>query len=215
MTSTFAGPSYFNDSRDVFKYRDETMCSKWKKDEAYYGEFSISTFQNSKGDMVIYGNVEPKFFENFSKYKLNLKYWAANSPESRSSFSGSGLPFPNETIAYQNTNNQGNYELINPNFSLNMIKPNSYYTNQGKVLVKPHVNIMFMTADNKPLGKVYKVDIDDYIPYRTLSMVRKDVMFYNNTQLPMRTQEQILQDSAYPEKKMKEHDNYWGLKPPN
>ena len=96
-----------------------------------------------------------------------------------------------------------------------MIKPNSYYTNQGKVLVKPHVNIMFMTADNKPLGKVYKVDIDDYIPYRTLSMVRKDVMFYNNTQLPMRTQEQILQYSAYPEKKMKEHDNYWGLKPPN
>ena len=40
--------------------------SKWKKDGAYYGEFSISTFQNSKGDMVIYGNVEPKFFENFS-----------------------------------------------------------------------------------------------------------------------------------------------------
>lgn len=215
MTSTFAGPSYFNDSKDVFKYRDEKMCSRWRKDDSYFGEFSISTYQNSQGDMVLYGKVEPNFFEKFSKYKIQLKYWASNSPDTRASFSGSGLPFPNEEVAYQNTNNQGTYKLINRNFSLNMIKPNSYYTNQGKVLVKPHINIMFMTGDNKALGKVYKVDIEDYIPYRTLSMVRKDVMFYHNAPLPIRTQEQILKDSGYPEETMKEHKNFWGLKPPN
>ena len=33
MTATFAGPSYFNKSDDIFKYRDENMCDKWKKDE--------------------------------------------------------------------------------------------------------------------------------------------------------------------------------------
>ena len=164
---------------------------------------------------LILENFLYKHFESFRKYKIQLKYWASNSPDTRASFSGSGLPFPNETIAYQNTKNQGTYELINRNFSLNMIKPNSYYTNQGKILVKPHINIMFMTGDNKSLGKVYKVDIEDYIPYRTLSMVRKDVMFYHNAPLPIRTQEQILKDSAYPEETMKEHNNFWGLKPPN
>ena len=30
-----------------------------------------------------------------------------------------------------------------------------------------------------------------------------------------RTQEQILRDSGYPEETMKEHSNFWGLKPPN
>ena len=35
MTSTFAGPSYFYNSDDIFKYRDENMCDKWKKDEKH------------------------------------------------------------------------------------------------------------------------------------------------------------------------------------
>tara|TARA_B100001123_G_C14989099_1_gene898846 strand:+ start:127 stop:774 length:648 start_codon:yes stop_codon:yes gene_type:complete len=215
MAATFAGPSYFNNSKDIFKYRDNEMCSKWRKDDSYFGQFSISTFQNNKGDIVLYGNVKPEFFESFSKYKINLKYWAANSPDSHCSFSGSGLPFPNETIAYENTKNQGSLPIVDLNFSLNMLKPNSYYTNQGKVLVKPHVNIMFMTGDNKPLGTIYKIDIDNYIPYRTLSMERKNVMFYHNALLPIRTQEEIIRDSAYPEQTMKEHKNFWGLKPSN
>ena len=146
---------------------------------------------------------------------LNVKYWAASCPTCGYSFTGSCLPFPNEDVAYENTPNQGTIEIYDINFSLKFIKPNSYYTNQGKVLVKPHVNIMFMTGDNKPLGTIYKIDIDNYIPYRTLSMERKNVMFYHNAPLPIRTQEEIIRDSAYPEQTMKEHKNFWGLKPSN
>ena len=31
----------------------------------------------------------------------------------------------------------------------------------------------------------------------------------------LRTQEEILRDSGYPEETMEEHSNFWGLKPPN
>ena len=215
MSATFAGPSYFYKSDDIFKYRDVNMCDKWKKDVKHYAFFSLNTHQNKQGEVVIYGKVNNRIMEYLKNNRVYLRYWAANSPTTGSSFTGSGLPFPNEDIAYENTPNQGIIEIYDINFSLKFIKPNSYYTNQGKVLVKPHINFMFTVGDSIPIGSVYKREIDDYIPYRTLSLKRQDVNFYQNFPLPVRTQEQILLDSAYPEDSMKEHDNFWGLKPPN
>ena len=215
MSATFAGPSYFHKTDDIFKYRDENMCDKWKKDNKTYAFFSLNTHQNKQGEVVIYGKVNNRIMNYLKSNRVYLRYWAANSPMTISSFSGSGLPFPNEDIAYENTPNQGNIEIYDVNFSLKFIKPNSYYTNQGKTLVKPHVNFMFTLGNNVPIGPVYQKEIDDYIPYRTLSMKRKDVMFYQNSPLPIRNQEEILRDSGYPEDSMKEHSNFWGLKPPN
>lgn len=215
MTSTFAGTSYFNDSKDIFKYRNKNMCDKWKKDDKSYGFFSIKTQQNRNGEVLMYGKVNNTIIEYLKTNRIYLRYWAANPPTTGSSFSGSGLPYPNEDVAYENTSNQGNIEIYDINFSLKFIKPNSYYTNQGKELVKPHVNFMFTLGNKTPIGGIYKKEIEDYIPYRTLSMVRKDVMFYKNFPLPVRSQEQILRDSGYPEETMTEEDNFWGLKPPN
>jgi len=211
MTSTFAGSSYFEDSNKVFKYRNEQMCSQWHKSDKDYGLFAIKTYQNKQGNIVLYGKINNTILDHLKKYKVTLKYWAANSPTTGASFSGSGLPFPNEEVAYENSKNQGNIEIYNLNFSLNFLKPNSYYTNQGKVLVRPHVNFMFVTGNNTPIGGVYKIELDNFIPYRTLSMVRKNVMFYNNPNLPIRNQEQILIDSRYDGKLAA---NFWGLKPP-
>jgi len=215
MTSTFAGTSYFYDSDKVFKYRDEKMCDKWKKDDKSYSFFSIQTHQNKQGEVVMYGKVNNRIMDYLKKHRVYLRYWAANPPTTGLSFSGSGLPYPNRDVAYENTPNQGTIEIYDINFSLKFIKPNSYYINQGKVLVRPHVNFMFTVGENIPIGGIYKREIEDYIPYRTLSMERKNVMFYQNAPLPIRTQEQILRDSGYPEKTMKEHPNFWGLKPPN
>ena len=215
MTSTFAGSSYFYDSDKVFKYRDEKMCDKWKKDDKTYSFFSIQTHQNKQGEVVMYGKVNNRIMDYLKKNRIYLRYWAANPPTTGSSFTGSGLPYPNRDIAYENTPNQGTIEIYDINFSLKFIKPNSYYIDEGKVLVRPHVNFMFTIGENVPIGGIYKREIEDYIPYRTLSMVRKNVMFYQNAPLPIRTQEQILRDSGYPEKTMKEHTNFWGLKPPN
>ena len=49
--------------------------------------------------------------------------------------------------------------------------------------------------------------IEDYIPYRSLSMRREDVLFYNVPNLPIRTQEQILKDSGYPGVKIEKKIN--------
>ena len=212
MTSTFAGASYFEDTNKVFKYRNDNMCDKWYQNEKDYGLFAIKSYQNKEGNVILYGKINNTILDHLKKYKVYLKYWAANSPNISASFSGSGLPFPNEEIAYENSKNQGNLEIYNLNFSLNFLKPNSYYTNQGKVLVRPHVNFMFITGDDTPIGGVYKIELDNFIPYRTLSMVRKNVMFYNNSNLPVRGQEQILRDSGY---NGKLEDNFWGLRPPN
>ena len=46
-------------------------------------------------------------------------------------------------------------------FSLNILKPNSYYENQGKTLIRPHVNFMFIDGNEKPLSNVYKIMIED------------------------------------------------------
>ena len=215
MTSTFAGTSYFYDSDKVFKYRNEKMCDKWKKDDKSYSFFSIQTHQNKQGEVVMYGKVNNRIMNYLKKNRIYLRYWAANPPTTGSSFTGSALPYPNRDVAYDNTPNQGTIEIYDINFSLKFIKPNSYYINQGKVLVRPHVNFMFTIGENVPIGGIYKREIEEYIPYRTLSMTRKNVMFYQNAPLPIRTQEQILRDSGYPERTMKEHSNFWGLKPPN
>jgi hypothetical protein len=46
------------------------------------------------------------------------------------------------------------------------------------------------------------------------TLPRKDAMFYKYGWLmPVRTQEQILRDSAYPDEN-KMASNFWGLKPP-
>ena len=195
------------------------MCSendsKWKKDAKYYGLFGITTYQNKTGDMVIHGKINNQLEKLLNKIRIKLKYWASNPPTNCSSFAGSGLPYPNEEIAYQNTPNQGVIELYDINFSLNLQKPNSYYKNLGKTFIKPHLNLMFIDGNNKAIGGVYKIPVSGYYPYRTLSIPKQidNIMAYSNPNLPIRTQEQILRDSRYPSHTMKEYSHFWGLRP--
>ena len=215
-TGSFAGPSYNIDMKNVFKYRNKNMCSKWKKDEKYYGMFGINTYQNNNGDVVVHGKINNQLQHLLNKIRIKLKYWAANPATNGSSFAGSGLPYPNEEVAYQNTPNQGIIELYDINFSLNLKKPNSYYKHLGKTFIKPHLNLMFIDGNNKTIGSIYKIDVSGYYPYRTLSIPKKidNVMAYYNKNLPIRTQEQILLDSRYPSHTMKEYSHFWGQRPP-
>ena len=215
MTSNFGGPTYGFDNDSIFKYRNDNMCSKWKKDDSHYGLFNATVYQNSDVNVLIKGSLNDDMRKILKGSRIFLKYWAANCPTNGSSFSGSGLPYPNRDIAYENTKNQGIIQVLGDVFSLNILKPNSYYENQGKTLIRPHVNFMFIDGNEKPISNVYKTMIEDYIPYRSLSMRREDVLFYNVPNLPIRTQEQILKDSRYPVNNMKESDNFWGTKPPN
>ena len=47
-----------------------------------------------------------------------VKFIAANAPDYRQSYSGSGLPFPNPEIAYENTPNKGTAKVVIPDVAL-------------------------------------------------------------------------------------------------
>ena len=138
MTSTFAGASYFYDSDKVFKYRDEKMCDKWKKDDKSYSFFSIQTHQNNQGEVVMYGKVNNRIMDYLKKHRVYLRYWAANPPTTGSSFSGSGLPYPNRDVAYENTQNQGGgpHRPTRPRIALRI--PFFEYKNLSKTFYNCH-----------------------------------------------------------------------------
>jgi hypothetical protein len=68
-----------------------------------------------------------------------VTYTASAAPDVRLSIAGSGLPFPNERVAYENSPNSGRALIQNGRFTFDVVYPNSYYTKNGSELVRPHV----------------------------------------------------------------------------
>jgi hypothetical protein len=142
-----------------------------------------------------------------------ISFIAATPAYHGSSFSGSGLPYATPAQAFDRTPNQGIVHLtMDRQFEFIVQLPNSYYSGLGTVIVPPTV---YITYNNGYIDKLVSVKISQGIPYRMLSYpnIRKDVSFYDNQDLPVRTQEQILIDSAYPPTN-RMWDNHWGLRPP-
>jgi hypothetical protein len=157
-----------------------------------------------------------------------IKYRAANPMDKRSSFSGSGLPFANYEQAFDNSPNKGQLELgLNNTFELDILMPNSYYNSLGTVLVCPS---LFITFHDGQKEKTIAIKLNNPVPYRTLTYPmsskgehtsRQNPTFYDGIyNLPVRSQEQILRDSGYPEtlNESPHHKslpvNFWGAKPP-
>ena len=90
-------------------------------------------------------------------------------------------------------------------------------TDFGTVVVPPQVNIKFVDENQLDISKVYSIKLGNCVPFRSQSWSKKrnwddGPMFYSNPNLPVRTQEQILIDSAYPCTNQ-EPENFWGLTP--
>lgn len=147
-------------------------------------------------------------------------FWAASPPTYGTSFYGSGHPYPNPTMAYDNTPNKGVVEIKEDNtFSFNIKYPNAYYIGLGSLYVPPHVNIKLCTDEDNE-DKYFNIQVDNGIPFRTLTYPsppsnkpRISPMFYHETMNTARSQEQILRQSGYPEENVMP-DNFWGLRPP-
>lgn len=148
-----------------------------------------------------------------------LEYYAAAPPDFRATYTGSGLPFANPQMAFDGSPNIGVVELSpGNNFTLNILYPNSYYIGLGTVIIPPTVYISYysLTSQEK---KIVPIQISKGIPYRLLTYpmqytkARKDATFYaGGFELPVRSQEQILRDSAYPSRNEMSSD-FWGLRP--
>jgi hypothetical protein len=102
--------------------------------------------------------------QNYSRMEL----LAANPIDRNMSYSGSGLPYPCPTIAFDES---PNYYLIpeNGEFSNIIFKyPNSYYTVDGKTKIVPS---LFITLHPKSGGKNIhlRFELQDILPLRSLT----------------------------------------------
>lgn len=170
--------------------------------------------REDNGEFVITGNTEA----DDESYAM---YWAANPADFRQSFTGSGLPFPNPYVAYENTPNKGAVAVRNNKFQIRIKYPNAYYTELGNEYHEPHIYIKVCRGQTEE-GPVHNITLGDAIPYRLLdypgggleSKKRKDVMFYNkDNRVGHRNQEEILRAARYPDYNVMA-TNHWGTKPP-
>ena len=169
-------------------------------------------YQTENKDIVLKGKVNEAVQDNM------IYFIAANPPDYRASYTGSGLPFANQVQAFESTPNKGAVPIVNNEFEIKVMYPNSYYVGLGTVIVPPTIFIEYMTPNQEKRN--VSVKISDGIPYRMLTypmqntLPRSNAMFYKyGWEMPVRTQEEILRDSAYP-RKNEMASNFWGLKPP-
>ncbi len=219
--SAFAGVSFGYNSDAVFKYRDEKMCSKWNNCvDNNFLMCHVEAITNQNGNYVFKGNIKSYLGALANIQDVYIQYWAPNKPTRGYSFNGSGLPFANEEMAYQDTDNKGVAKVAGGQFIFNLDYPNSYYTQMGRKLNPPQVKFRFCDSKGKSMSKVYTVPLGHSIPFRSLNETKKrdwskGPLFYSNPDMPpCRTQFQILVDSRYPDQTMKEPANFWGTKPP-
>ncbi len=164
----------------------------------------------------ISGILKGKVLELSHHEPLFLEYRAANHPTINHSFSGSGLPFPNESIAFDHSQNCGSVPIHDRKFNFMISCPNSYLK-QGLYFIGPEVQICVYNKNHIPVSHCQVIQLTDPIPFRNITYPKerfqKDAMFYHNPKLPkIRSQYEILMDSAYPDEN--QPSNLWRLKPP-
>jgi hypothetical protein len=131
------------------------------------------------------------FVKNYMNYS-KMAIMAPNPIDTITSFSGKGLPFPCELIAFENT---PNFEIINSNGIINVefLYPNSYYSPNGyNKIISP----IIISLD----GKKIIIQLNDMCPMKTLrDRSRGDPKFYGMRELilPIGTAEEVMHNYAY------------------
>jgi len=165
------------------------------------------------GDIIVRGS--------FSDPSVSqVMYWAAAPPTFGTSFSGSGMPYPNPVVAYDRTPNKGTVQVSGGQFEFRIKYPNAYYIGLGSLYVPPHVSIKPARGVGADSAEPVMVVLDEGIPFRMLTWPapptkkpRVTAMFYCEPSHGARSQEAILRGAAYPETNTMP-DNFWGTKPP-
>lgn len=188
------------------------MCENWRQTAAAQNtcEKIRRASESDDGDYTVKGYDE-------SYGNSNLLFWAANPPTYVNSYTGSGLPFPNSDIAYENTVNKGVTKCKNGHYSFKLRFPNAYYKGLGTVYVEPcyHLQVCGSTEIKTiTIGHGIPFRMMTYPPSLTPSTARTTPLFYKKSVDKLRTQEQILRSSSYPATNTTP-SNFWGERPPN
>jgi hypothetical protein len=132
------------------------------------------------------------YIKNPTQYK-KIVIVAPNPIDRMINYSGSGLPFPNEHIAFENT---PNYKLINnsENINVQFKYPNSFYSPNGKNKILPSLFVQLTDLSDNTFQLQY--ELKDFNTLRTLTNreSRKGPEFYSNKDsiLPIANAENVM-----------------------
>lgn len=104
-----------------------------------------------------------------------VHYRAAEPTDLRLSIEGSGLPFPNEHMAFGPVNSGVAATDKYGNFKFQVFSPNSYYLNDdimhgighGKILMAPSIEVSVILPNGQK--KQYNLNLTGYVPLRSLT----------------------------------------------
>ena len=162
----------------------------------------------NNGKIKIMGELKANINKN-----SKIIYWAATPVNMVTSFTGSGMPYANPEQAYDRSKNVGMVNCKNGKFEFSIYFPGSYYTGLGSIYVPPNIHLKLF-ENNSEECITYNIVLGKGIQQRqtVYNINRNCPNFYNNrSNLPFRSQEQILRDSSI-STAIKQTD-YWGLKP--
>jgi hypothetical protein len=151
-----------------------------------YTAFTI-TFSKDYTNLKITGSIK-----NYAMFK-NIIIIAPNPIDRMSNYSGSGLPFPNYEIAFENTPNIHKIDTSGV-FDISFKYPNSFYMPDGLNKIKPSIYFIFTLNANKSFRLQY--ELHDINALRTLvnRSSRKNPEFYGAKDyiLPIDTAEKVM-----------------------
>ena len=123
----------------------------------------------------------------------NITLIAPNPIDRMTNYSGSGLPFPNYEIAFENTPNIHKIDSSGV-FNVSFKYPNSFYMPDGLNKIKPSVFFIFTSNENVSFRLQY--ELHDINALRTLvnRVSRKNPEFYGAKDyiLPIDTAEKVM-----------------------
>ena len=151
-----------------------------------YTSFNI-TYNNDYSLLNIVGSIKNNLLYS------NITLIAPNSIDRMTNYSGSGLPFPNYEIAFENTPNIHKIDSSGV-FNVSFKYPNSFYMPDGLNKIKPSVFFIFTSNENVSFRLQY--ELHDINALRTLvnRVSRKNPEFYGAKDyiLPIDTAEKVM-----------------------
>lgn len=94
---------------------------------------------------------------------------APNPIDRMTNYTGSGLPFPCQYIAFENTPNYAKITEPSGSFDLKFSYPNGYYTTDAYTKIEPSIFVTFHWKDSSKESTMVRLPIADPLPLRTLS----------------------------------------------
>lgn len=94
---------------------------------------------------------------------------AANPIDRMTTYTGSGMPFPCASIAFENTPNMAKITDPTGQFDLSFFYPNGYYTTDAYTKIEPSIFVTLEWKDSQKEKTVVRLPLTDRLPLRTLS----------------------------------------------